>query len=347
MKAAVVTRWGELKVMEVPEPKIGPFEALVRTKACSLCNGTDTKIIAGHLPWVTEKNLPGILGHESVGEVIEVGSAVKNLKVGDRTFRPGGPVEGFGSCWGGFAEYGRVADVKALAEHPEAPLPPHASDPMLDIIPPDVDDEDASIAITMKETLSWLGKFRVPFGSTIAVSGVGPVALSFISQCKLLGALRVFALGRRDEAAERALQFGADHFINVTRGDPAARVRKLNEGRLIDRGIEAVGSFEAMILLKNLLAEPGGELGLYGTMDHVAVPDAAALRDMFIYSSQDTSIRFVRADESAAHKQVMEMIARGQLKPKEFITHRLPLERIHEGLALVKSRKAIKVVIQM
>ena len=346
MKAAVVTHWGELKVMDVPEPKIGPYEAVVKTRACSLCNGTDVKIIAGHLPWVSEADLPGILGHESVGEVVEVGAKVKNLKVGDRVFRPGGPVEGFGSCWGGFAEYGRVADVKALAEDPDAPAVPHGSAPMLDIIPDTVSDEDAAIAITMKETLSWLGKSRFPFGCTVAVTGVGPVGLTFLSQCKLLGARQVISLARRDEAGDRAMQFGADAYVNVTKGDPVAEVKKLTGGAGVNRAIEAVGSIDALCMLKDMLA-PDGRLGIYGSIDPAAEFDAGRLRNLFIYPPFDVGVQLIQPDESSAHAQVMGMIERGELRPKQFITHRLAIEGIHEGIELVKSREAIKVVIQL
>ena len=225
MKAAVVTQWDKLEVMDVPVPKIGPYEALVKIKVCSLCNGTDLKIIAGHLPWVPESDLPVILGHESVGEVVEVGAKVKNFKVSDRVFRPGGPTEGFGSGWGGFAEFGRVTDVKAHAEDPQAPPIVHGAAPMLDRIPPEVDDEDAAIAITIKETLSWLWKFGLKPLSSVVITGVGPVGLSFIENCRLLGAGKIISLGRRDEARERALAFGADHYINVTKGDALEAIR--------------------------------------------------------------------------------------------------------------------------
>jgi len=344
VKAAVVTRWGELEVMDVPEPKIGPYEALVKINVCSICNGTDLKIVSGHLPWVEEGELPVILGHESVGEVVEIGAKVKNFRVGDRVFRPGGPTQGFGSGWGGFAEYGRVTDMKAHAEDPDAPAVVHGAKPMLDVIPREVDDEDAAIAITMKETLSWLWKLGLKPLSSVVVTGVGPVGLSFLENCRLLGAGKVISLGRRDEAAERAFAFGADHYVNVNKCDAAEAVRELTGGGA-DFAVDAVGSYEVMALLKASL-KAGGTLGVYGTVDHTAEPDREALNSLFLGPPHDASIAFVLAEESIANDYVMACIKRGALQPKKHITHRLPLERIHEGLELVRSREAIKVIIE-
>ena len=85
MKAAVITEPGRLEIAEVPDPASGPYQALVRMLACGTCSATDLKIIDGKFG---PTDYPVILGHESVGEVIEVGERVANLDVGDHVLRP-------------------------------------------------------------------------------------------------------------------------------------------------------------------------------------------------------------------------------------------------------------------
>ena len=87
LKAAVVEKPGTLIVKEVPEPEINDYQALVKILACATCNSTDKKLINGKLSEAF-LTFPGILGHESVGKVIEIGKRVRNYNVGDLVLLP-------------------------------------------------------------------------------------------------------------------------------------------------------------------------------------------------------------------------------------------------------------------
>ena len=113
MKGLFVLQPGQLSIEELPQPVPGPFQALVKTEACAICNSTDTKLMDGEFfpgTW------PLLLGHETVGRIVALGDRVRHFKLGDRVLRgnisdqqvnvPGGR-----SCWGGFAEYTLVTDV--------------------------------------------------------------------------------------------------------------------------------------------------------------------------------------------------------------------------------------------
>ena len=140
MKAAVVEGAGQLVVREVPLPVMGPYSALVRIEACSICNSTDLKIIERH--FVSQIPVPLILGHESVGTVVERGPKVRRYALGQRVLRPGAEYDlarvGIASAWGGFAQYGLVTDLAAWREdHPQGTpdrkrlsKPPLASGPL-------------------------------------------------------------------------------------------------------------------------------------------------------------------------------------------------------------------------
>jgi len=108
MRAAIVETPGRLEIREVPLPQPGDYQALVRMEACSICNATDHKIVEGQLPFISRDQYPGILGHESVGTVVEVGPRVRHFREGDRVLRVWAVVPGLNSFWGGFAEFGLV-----------------------------------------------------------------------------------------------------------------------------------------------------------------------------------------------------------------------------------------------
>ena len=91
MKAAVVTESGKLEIRDVPMPQLGPYDVLVKSKNCygATCAGTDIHLMDGLHPYPV--TFPTILGHESVGRVVEIGSKVRNLQVGQLISRVGAP----------------------------------------------------------------------------------------------------------------------------------------------------------------------------------------------------------------------------------------------------------------
>ena len=99
MKAAVVEAAGQLVVRDVPMPEMGPYDALVRIEACGLCNATDAKIVDRH--FVSHIPVPLVLGHESVGTVVEVGDRVRGYVPGQRVLRPGARYDRVGGDRGG------------------------------------------------------------------------------------------------------------------------------------------------------------------------------------------------------------------------------------------------------
>ena len=117
MKAIAVTDIGKLEFVELPMPRVREYECLVKITACGLCNGTDLKHIDGTLENIVQ-NYPVILGHEAVGEVVEVGPKVKNFRVGDLITDPVPAVEDerYDAGCAGFCEYGVVQDLAAMAE---------------------------------------------------------------------------------------------------------------------------------------------------------------------------------------------------------------------------------------
>lgn len=124
MKAVIAQGGGRFAFADVPMPQPTDYQCLCKIQACATCSGTDQKIVAEALPW--KQSYPGILGHESVGRVIEVGAKVRHIKTGDMFLRPaavynGEKLGGFHSLWGGFAEYAVGHEFKYTLDRLKGP----------------------------------------------------------------------------------------------------------------------------------------------------------------------------------------------------------------------------------
>lgn len=155
MRVAIVPEPGRIEVVYAPVPTTSEYEALVEIPTWSICSGTDTHIVHDQFPM---RVYPCVLGHESIGRDIECGAAMRNLKPGDLVLRPtavrpGETLGGYNSMFGGFAEYGIVADAGAIiADTPrgDAPkLPPFAL--AQQVTPATFDLDLAGMFITFKE----------------------------------------------------------------------------------------------------------------------------------------------------------------------------------------------------
>jgi len=341
MKAAVVEGAGRLVVREVPMPEMGPYQALVKIEACSLCNSTDAKIIARH--FVSQIPVPLVLGHESVGMVVEVGAKVRAYRPGQRVLRPGAEYDWerfhLASAWGGFAEYGLVTDLAAWQEdHPGQK--PNGMWAKQQIIPHEIEPGEATAIITLKETLSAARAAGIGPQTWVAIVGTGPVARAFTFWARWLGAPQVVVFGRSERWCHDFLDLGANNYIA---GDKPCREDEAKEVGLgaFDRAIEAVGSSEA---LEDALAliRPDGLVGNYGVAAEDDHPTSAIQAARAAGRIINLPVR-----EEEVHDEVLALVAQGHVVLSRWISHRLPLERIHEGLALLRNKEAIKVVIML
>lgn len=340
MLAAIVEKPGVLTVREVPVPAIAETECLVQTLACGLCNGTDHKLLEGTFRYVGAGGYPGILGHESVGRVVECGKQVRSFKEGDLVLRPGarydqGEGVEMGCLWGGLAEYGKVKD------------PVHGGNPMHQVVPPEIDPRDATMLITLKETLSWLQRWPVQRGQSVVVLGSGPVGVAFGFFAKLLGCHPVMVLGRREEPLARATEMGAaDAVINAAREDPVAAVQELTGGAGADRVIEAVGDDE-LVELGLSLAASGGRVGIYG-ISPTREPGDMERRAVDIAKGRgEWCVEFFGPQEWAPHEQMLWLVRRGLVRLRDHYSHVVPLTETARGFELLASREAFKVVVTM
>ena len=251
MKTLVVNKDGSLEVCEIPKPRYTEKQALVKMISCGICNGTDAKLIHRTFKGVEAEQYPLMLGHEGVGEVVEVGSEVKGYKVGDKVLLPfvdpDPEIYGeLGSTWGAYGEYGVVHDVQA---YPEGAAPECAY--AQTVLPDYVDPVDGAMIVTLREVLSSIKRFGIKENNSIAVFGCGPVGLTFIRFLSILGVHPIIAFDRHDDKVEEALSKGADYAFNSCNCDPKEEIRKICPDG-VQFVLDAVGLLSLIMILWNM-----------------------------------------------------------------------------------------------
>lgn len=336
MKAVVVERCGEAAWRDVPEPpEPGPYEALVRTTAFSICNATDLHLRDCVVMGVTEDTCPFLLGHEAVGEVIALGSHCRYLHEGDRVLRPTLRLEGFNSYWGGMAEFGLVVDRRAHEEDgsPEGPRPHKGHQ----VVPAQIAPAEAVVLITLKEVLSYLRDIGARQGCRLLVTGHGPVGLSAAYLAReVIGAQRIAVAGRRPEAAAEVESFGADAYLDTgADGWPEAAMEAL--GGPADAICETTGSAAVTAGALQTLADDG-TLGPYAA--RTSEQQAQEL-------PEDERLGPGGTDEGLSHEEIVAATLHGRIDPARFISHRLAPEEIARGFELIEARAAMKVIFEL
>ncbi len=344
MKAAVVEKPGILRVKEGPEPKINEYQALVEILACATCNSTDKKLIEGKLSDAF-LNFPGILGHESIGRVIEIGNKVKKYRIGDLVLRPvalypGEKLGDYYSLFGGFSELGIVTDYKTEMEDKNK----KESDFTLwhlyqQTIPANFSSVDSTMLITFREVLDWSNRFGINRKAKLVIIGSGPVGMTFVAYAKILGANPVIMIGRRDERLKLASDLGADFVINNTKENIKDKVLEYTEGSGATHVIEAIGKYELINDAFGYL-QKCGKIGIYGE----ALPQ-------FNFNWRNApatwSITRILQDERDSHQQVIDSVRMGFINPKKFYSHIISLDDINDGFRLIEEKKAFKVVVKI
>ncbi|MEW6494468.1 MAG: zinc-dependent alcohol dehydrogenase [Cyanobacteriota bacterium] len=255
MKAVVFHGVGDIRMDDVPEPKIQePTDAIVRLTASAIC-GTDLHMIRGTLPGMK----PGtVLGHEGVGIVEEIGSNVRNLKVGDRVVIPSTIGCGFCSyCRSGYYAQCDNANPNgpeagtAFYGGPEMTGPfnglqaeyariPYANVGLVKL--PEGVTDDQAIMISDIFPTGYFGAdlAEIVPGDTVVVFGCGPVGQFAIVSAYLMGAGRVLAVDTISSRLEMARVQGAE-VIDFNAEDPIEVIKSLTGGIGVDRAIDAVG----------------------------------------------------------------------------------------------------------
>ena len=345
MKALVYLGPGKKSWQEVDEPKISePTDVIVRIDTTTIC-GTDLHILAGDVAAVTQGR---ILGHEAVGTVSEIGSAVSGFAVGDRVLVPA--VTKCGRCE--YCQRGMPSHCQTvggigwilghLIDGTQAELVriPYA-DTSLYSIPASVSNEQAIFLADSLPTGYEVGVLAggVKPGDTVAVVGAGAVGLAAILTTGLFGASKVVAIDSNKFRLEKAFEMGATDTVEAG-PDTVREVLALTDGLGVDVAIEAVG-FPETLLTAAALVRPGGTIANIGV--HGA-PVSLPMQDLWIQNIKLT----MGLVDTVSIPTLLKMVASGRIPAEKMGTHTFTFDQIDEAYDVfhhAASNSALKVVI--
>jgi len=346
MFAVAVDENAKISLVTIPKPVAGDYDAIIKSEVSCLCNATDSEIINRELDEV--KKYPALLGHEGVGTVVSIGPKVHSYEIGDRVvgallLEPTDPA--YGSGFGGFCEYVVAKDYPAMKAD-EVISERRGDDIVFKImrtVPQDIPTEAAALLCTWREVLGSFTDFRLHEVRRILIFGGGPVGLSFVRFARLRNMEYIGLVDSHPEKREIAQRLGADETFR--REDPqlAKLTREASGGEDgVEAVIDAVGREEILNTAVKIIPE-GGRVCVYGLYrEHRIVLniDTAPRNWHLLYHQWP-----IRETESAAQETLIEWIRSGDLDWKSFVTARYPIKDIDKGIADIRSRKAIKVLL--
>jgi len=365
MKAVVYKKPFEVAVEDVPDPKIlHPNDAIVRITSSCIC-GSDLHMYEGRT--AAESGI--VFGHENMGVIEEVGSAVKRRKVGDRVVMPFNVACGFcKNCLGGFTgfcitvnpgfaggAYGYVSMgpwVGGQAEYMQVPFVDFNA-----LHLPDGTENEADFALLADIfPTGYHGSelAGVKPGESVSVFGAGPVGLMAAYSSVIRGAAEVYSVDHVKERLDKAASIGAIP-INYDKGDPVEQIKSLRNGKGTDKGIDAVG-YQATsagssaaggeqdevpnIVLNQLIevVEPTGSLGipgLYVPSDPGGVNEGAKKGALSInfgkLFEKGLKLGTGQCNVKQYNAQLRDLIIAGKAEPSFVVSHDVPLNDAAEA----------------
>lgn len=344
MKAALFSGPGDLKVIDVDQPTPSATEILIRVRTCATC-GTDAKIFNHGHPRLKP---PQVIGHEIAGEIVAVGASVSGFTIGERVQVIAAiPC---GDCWlctsgrmticenqlsmgyqfaGGFAEYmvipQEVIKVNGVNK-----------------IPDGVSFEEAAVTEPLACVLNSQKIVGIGSGDTVLVMGAGPIGCLHVRLARALGAAKVFLSDiNGDRLALSAGVVSPDAAIDMSKVDLATEIKALTGGRGPSVVITAAPSGAAQELAISIVA-PGGRVSFFGGLPK----DKPMINcDANIVHYKEVTLFGANGSSPAQNKEALAMIASGEVKVADLITHRVSLTDVKSAIDAVLSGSAIKVVV--
>ena len=326
MKGYVFHGPGKASWEEVPDPGVGDAtDAIVRVDAVTIC-GTDLHILKGDVPEVP----PGtVLGHEAVGEIVEIGADVRTVRPGDRVLVSCITACGrcvycrramYGQCRGGGGwALGHLIDG-TQAEYVRVPY----ADLSVHALPGTLDSREAVLLADIFPTAYEVGVLngRVQPGDTVVVVGAGPIGLAAIATARLFSPERIVAVDVAAARLDAAKRLGADVVVDSAEG-PEQLVADLTDGLGADVVIEAVGIPDTFELCTRMV-RPGGRVANVGVHGK---PAMLHLEDLWIKNVTITT----GLVDTRSTPTLLRMTAAGRLPASALVTHTFPLHAMQEA----------------
>ena len=338
MRVAMYYRNSDVRLEELPAPRIGPGEVLVKVVASGVC-GTDV------LEWYRVKTAPRVLGHEIAADVVEVGEGVEGWRVGERIFVTHHvPCNTCRYCLaghhtacdtlhttnfdpGGFAEYVRVPALNV--------------DRGMFHLPDSVSYDEGTFIEPLGCVMRGQRLARMTAGQTVLVVGSGISGLLHVKLARALGAGRVIATDINPYRLDLAKRYGADAVVNAAENVPS-RVRDANHGRAADLVIICAGVLSA--IAQALASVERGGTVLFFAVPRPGVEVPVPMAEM--WRNEVTCMTSYGAAPGDL-AQALDLIRAKRVEVEDMITHRLPLAETQKGFEMVAAAgESLKVIVE-
>ncbi len=338
MWATVFMAPGELSFRQMPRPKVGPEDLLVKINTALTC-GTDVKTYRrGHPKY----DPPTLFGHEFAGDVVAAGANIKDFAVGMRVVA--GNTAPCNECYfckrgqpnlcddllvnlGAFAEYIRIPG--RLVRQNTFTLPDHLS------------YREAAIIEPLACVVHGQDLLHIQPGESVAIVGAGgPIGLMHLQLALRQGASPVIAIDINDRRLLVAEKLGAARIVNSTREDPVEVVHSLTEGRGADVVIECAG-VKASWLVALDIARQGGRVEWFG-----GLPGGSQVKiDSTRIHYDELTIFGVYHLTPLSLERAFRLVCQGVIDAKPLITHEVALKNLEDGLQMMRQGESIKVAV--
>ena len=341
MKGYAMLKIGATGWVEKDMPKCGPLDAICKPIALAPCTSDVHTVWEGAIGEREDM----ILGHEAVGEVVQVGELVKDFKPGDKVIisaitpdwnsleaqesyamHSGGMLSGwkFSNFKDGvFAEYFHVNDADGNLAHLPEGMDLGAACMLSDMVPTGFHGVELA---------------DIQFGDNVAVIGIGPVGLMAVAAAAIRGAANIYAVGSRKNCVELAKEYGATHIVNYRNGDIVEQIMALNGGP-VDKIIIAGGDVDTFDQAIRML-KPGGKIGnvnYLGVGDYVKIPRVEWGAGM----GHKTIVGGLMPGGRLRSEKLARLITAGRIHPEKMITHVFHgWDGVKEALMLMKDKPA-------
>ena len=338
MRVAMYYNNRDVRLEEMPRPKIGPGEILVKVIASGIC-GSDV------MEWYRIRKAPLVLGHEIAGEIVEIGEGVGRYKIGDRVFVSHHiPCNTCHYCLmgyhtacetlhttnydpGGFAEYIRVPKLNV--------------DRGVFLLPEELSFEDGVFIEPLACVVRGQRVANLQAGQSVLILGSGISGLLHLLLARSLGAGRIMATDVSGYRLQTAKAFGADAVIHAEEDIPES-VRLINKGRLADLVIVCTGAPAAFHQALKAV-DRGGTILCFATTE----PDVELSVPLNEFWRNEIKLIPSYGNSPLDATVAIELIRSGRVPVGKMITHRLPLDKAGYGFRLVdEGGDSLKVIIE-
>jgi L-iditol 2-dehydrogenase len=338
MRVAMYYNNNDVRLEQLPRPRIGKEEILVKVMASGIC-GSDV------LEWYRVKSAPKVLGHEIAGVIEEIGEGVSGLKIGDRLFVSHHvPCN---TCWyclngnhtvcetlhttnfdpGGFAEYIRVPALNVRLG--------------TFILPSELSFDDGTFVEPLACVVRGQRKAEIKPGMTVLILGSGVSGILHLLLARAVGAGLIIATDISEYRLNKAKEFGADVIFSATEDVPTL-VRKHNNNRAADLVIVCTGAYNAFLQALKSVDRAGTVLCFATTEPGIDIP-------LPINEFWRNGIKILPsyANNPYDAQVAINLLKTGRVVVKNMITHRLGLSQAQEGFRLMaEAGESLKIIIE-